>query len=52
MADSYINFNTKINTDGFDKGSKDISSKALEIERKIKNTKLEIQNLTKALKSL
>lgn len=52
MADGSLNFNTKIDTNGFDKGSKNITSKALELQRKIKSTETEIKNLTKSLNEL
>ena len=52
MADGSLNFNTKIDTNGFDKGSKNITSKALELQRKIKSTETEIKNLTKSLNEM
>ena len=51
-VDGSLNFDTKIDVDGFDKGTKDISSKALKLKNKIAETEREISKLTSELNKL
>lgn len=48
-VDGVLNFRTKINTDGVDKGTKETSSKILSIKNKIANTEAEVRRLKQEL---
>ena len=48
-VDGSLIFNTKIDTDGFSKGEKDISSKALDLKNKISATEAAVKNLREEL---
>ena len=44
-ADGSLIFNTKIDESGFDKGTKNLSSKVVDLKNKIQSTEAEIKNL-------
>lgn len=44
-VDGYLTFNTKIDTEGFDKGTKTVSSKVLDLKNKISSTESQIRRL-------
>lgn len=50
--DGSVVFNTKMDDSGFEKGTKSISSKALNLKNKISATKAEVEKLTKELEQL
>lgn len=52
MYDGSVIFNTKINTDGFEKATQGMSSKMLDLKAKISATGREISNLTDELKAM
>lgn len=49
-VDGSLIFNTKIDTDGFDKGTKDVSSKVADLKNKISSTDAAVKNLQAELK--
>lgn len=51
-ADGVLNFNTKIDADGFVKGTKELSSKMVDLKNKISQTENEIAGLQKDLEKL
>lgn len=51
-VDGSIIFNTKMNTDGIKKGTKEISSKMLELKNKIADTESEISSLRQELEKM
>ena len=48
-VDGYLTFNTKIDTEGFDKGTKTVSSKVLDLKNKISSTEAQIKSLKSEL---
>lgn len=51
-ADGSLIFNTKMDTSGFDKGMKQLSSKMLDLKNKVKTTESQISSLQEELKNL
>ena len=51
-VDGSIVFNTKMDTDGISKGTKEISSKMLDLKNKISNTESEIASLRQELEKM
>lgn len=51
-VDGSIIFNTKMNTDGIVKGTKEVSSKMLDLKNKIANTESEISSLRQELEKM
>ncbi len=51
-VDGSLIFNTKMDTSGFDKGVKELSSKVLELKNKVKSTETQISSLQEELENL
>lgn len=51
-VDGSLIFNTKMDTSGFDKGVKELSSKVLELKNKLKSTETQISSLQEELENL
>lgn len=51
-ADGSLIFNTKMDTSGFDKGTKQLSSKMLDLKNKVKTTENQMSSLQEELKNL
>lgn len=51
-VDGILRFDTKIDTDGFSSGTKEISSKMLDLKNKIEKTESEISSLQQELEEL